>query len=176
MGKTWENPTKNMVMISLLKMNGNGIMALSKKIPVIFVDVNTATRKEASSQNFTGKYLSSHRETCFKNLQNTSDMEYHEISWNIPMIFPFKPSFLHLPNGDFPRMTPDFARGETKPPNSPGRGPLDASLDLVVKLLQQEYIYNDYINRDDYDYNSVIIIINYRDNSLSLYIIGYDKL
>ena len=38
------------------------------------------------------------------------------------------------------------------------------------------YIYNDYINRDDYDYNSVIIIINYRDNSLSLYIIGYDKL
>jgi hypothetical protein len=53
-------PTKNMVMISLLKMNGNGIMALSKKIPVIFVDVNTATRKEASSQNFTGKYLSSH--------------------------------------------------------------------------------------------------------------------
>jgi hypothetical protein len=50
---------------------------------VIFVDVNTATRKEASSQNFTGKYLSSHWETCFKNLQNTSDMEYHEISWNI---------------------------------------------------------------------------------------------
>jgi hypothetical protein len=82
-----------------------------------------------------------HASKIFKTRQTWNIMKYHGISWNIPTIFPFKPSFLHLPNGDFPRMTPGFARGETKPPNSPGRGPLDASLDLVVKLLQQEYIY-----------------------------------
>ena len=53
-----------------------------------------------------GKYVIPLRDM----LQNTSGMEYHGISWNImeyhgiswnilPMIFPFKPSFLHLLRG-----------------------------------------------------------------------------
>ena len=145
-------------------------MALSKK-SLWFLWMST--RRENKERSFVTK---SYWQVCHPTERHASKhvrhgiswniMEYHEcFKWNIPMIFPFKPSFLHLPIGDFPRMTPGFARGETKPPKSPGRGPLDASVDLVVKLLQQEYIYiyNDYINRDDYDYNSVIIIINYRD-------------